>query len=65
MDRSDRRKQSLYFPREMLEEIDAEATRLDRSMSWVIQRAWQAARERLSRMPGAAFPRAPHGKAEA
>jgi uncharacterized small protein (TIGR04563 family) len=33
-----------YFPAEVLEEIAAEARRLDRSMSWVVQRAWKLAR---------------------
>lgn len=40
---SDKRKQSLYFPEELLEEIKAEAQRLDRSMSWVVQKAWRIA----------------------
>jgi uncharacterized small protein (TIGR04563 family) len=41
----EQRKQSLYFPREMLEEIRNEAARLDRSLSWIVQRAWKVARE--------------------
>ena len=40
----DKRKQSLYFPTAMLDEIAAEARRLDRSMSWVVQRAWKLSR---------------------
>jgi uncharacterized small protein (TIGR04563 family) len=43
----DNRKQSLYFPEDMLREIAAEARRLDRSMSWVVQRAWKAARREI------------------
>ncbi len=39
MSQSDKRKQSLYFPEAMLLEIQQEATRLDRSLSWVMQRA--------------------------
>ncbi|MCA9528926.1 MAG: TIGR04563 family protein [Myxococcales bacterium] len=35
---SDKRKQSLYFPEEMLQEIQHEAARLDRSLSWIVQR---------------------------
>ncbi len=50
-DRSDKRKQSLYFPREMLEEIWAEARRLDRSMSWIVQRAWKIAKPEVSKYP--------------
>jgi uncharacterized small protein (TIGR04563 family) len=49
---SDKRKQSLYFPDEMLREIQAEATRLDRSLSWIMQRAWKAARAQIAKMPG-------------
>jgi uncharacterized small protein (TIGR04563 family) len=48
---SDKRKQSLYFPEDMLKEIVAEAARLDRSLSWVIQRAWQIARKDLRKIP--------------
>ncbi|HET8732299.1 MAG TPA: TIGR04563 family protein [Anaeromyxobacteraceae bacterium] len=48
----DKRKQSLYFPDEMLREIEAEATRLDRSLSWIVQQAWKMARERMARVPG-------------
>ena len=49
--RSDKRKQSLYFPEDMLEEIVAEAARLDRSLSWIMQRAWQIARKELQKIP--------------
>ena len=50
---NDKRKQSLYFPEDMLQEIQAEAIRQDRSLSWVVQRAWMLARERLANMPSA------------
>jgi uncharacterized small protein (TIGR04563 family) len=43
----DKRKQSLYFPEEMLREIASEARRLDRSRSWVVQRAWKCARDEM------------------
>jgi len=49
--KTDKRKQSLYFPEEMLAEITAEAHRLDRSLSWVIQRAWKVAHERIKKLP--------------
>ena len=42
---SDKRKQSLYFPEEMLKEIQEEATRQDRSLSWIVQKAWKIARK--------------------
>jgi len=48
---SDKRKQSLYFPESMLKEIMAEAARLDRSLSWVMQRAWQVARKDIRKIP--------------
>jgi uncharacterized small protein (TIGR04563 family) len=47
----DRRKQSLYFPEEMLREIVAEARRTDRSLSWIVQRAWKGAREEIKKLP--------------
>lgn len=49
---TDKRKQSLYFPEEMLHEIQAEATRQDRSLSWIVQQAWRAARPQIAKMPG-------------
>ncbi len=48
---SDKRKQSLYFPEEMLEEIQREAVRLDRSLSWIMQHAWKTARSQIAKMP--------------
>jgi uncharacterized small protein (TIGR04563 family) len=48
---TDHRKQSLYFPEEMLEEIQREALRQDRSLSWIVQQAWRVARSELKRMP--------------
>jgi uncharacterized small protein (TIGR04563 family) len=48
---SDKRKQSLYFPEEMLKEISTEATRQDRSLSWIVQKAWKAARKEIMNIP--------------
>ncbi|HMR06521.1 MAG TPA: TIGR04563 family protein [Polyangiaceae bacterium] len=48
---SDKRKQSLYFPEAMLQEIKDEAARLDRSLSWVVQRAWKLARLEIKKIP--------------
>jgi uncharacterized small protein (TIGR04563 family) len=50
--KADKRKQSLYFPEVMLVEIKAEAQRLNRSLSWVIQRAWKVARKSVHELPG-------------
>ncbi len=49
--RTDKRKQSLYFPELMLQEIKDEAVRLDRSLSWVVQRAWKLARLDIKKLP--------------
>jgi uncharacterized small protein (TIGR04563 family) len=48
---SDKRKQSLYFPEEMLKEIQQEATRQDRSLSWIVQKAWKIARKEIMKYP--------------
>jgi uncharacterized small protein (TIGR04563 family) len=48
---TDKRKQSLYFPEEMLKEIQEEANRQDRSLSWVVQQAWKIAREKIKSFP--------------
>ena len=51
MPTGDNRKQSLYFPEEMLVEIQREANRQDRSLSWVVQQAWRLARGEIKRIP--------------
>lgn len=51
MGTTDHRKQSLYFPEEMLHEIEIEARRQDRSLSWIVQQAWKIARADMRRMP--------------
>jgi len=51
MSGADNRKQSLYFPEDMLEEIQREADRQDRSLSWVVQQAWRLSRTELKRIP--------------
>jgi len=48
---ADKRKQSLYFPEEMLNEIRHEAARLDRSLSWIVQKGWKFARGKLKEIP--------------
>ena len=48
---TDHRKQSLYFPEEMLMEIQHEVTRQDRSLSWIVQQAWKVARGDIQKMP--------------
>ena len=51
MARTDKRKQSLYFPEDMLGEIQVEANRQDRSLSWILQQAWRIARSEIMRFP--------------
>ena len=51
MGKSDKRKQSLYFPEDMLTEITAEAARQDRSLSWIVQKAWKIARREICQYP--------------
>ena len=48
---SDKRKQSLYFPEDMLKEIQEEAARQDRSLSWIVQKAWKIARKEIMKYP--------------
>ena len=48
---SDKRKQSLYFPEDMLKEIQEEANRQDRSLSWIVQKAWEIARKEIMKYP--------------
>ena len=47
----DNRKQSLYIPGEQLREIREQAARLDRSLSWIVQKAWEYGRDAIKRMP--------------
>jgi uncharacterized small protein (TIGR04563 family) len=47
----DQRRQNIYFQKKILAEIVAEAQRLDRSMSWVVQRAWKIAAEEIRNTP--------------
>ena len=48
---SDKRKQSLYFPETMLKEIQEEAARQDRSLSWIVQKAWKVGRREIMKYP--------------
>ena len=55
MSRTPRQKniRSVYFPRPMLEELEAEARRLDRPIQWIVRRAWSLAVEELRKLPSA------------
>ena len=52
MTRTDKRKQSVYIPEAMLSEIKRECEQQDRSLSWLIQRAWKIARGEILKTPG-------------
>jgi uncharacterized small protein (TIGR04563 family) len=45
------RRQNLYFPSEMLTELQREAQRQDRSISWLVQQAWKIARNEMHKIP--------------
>lgn len=47
-------KTSLYFPSDLLDEIQAEARRLDRPVSWVLQQAWKLSASKVKVFPGKA-----------
>jgi uncharacterized small protein (TIGR04563 family) len=48
---TDKRKQSLYFPELMLKDLQKEADRLERSLSWVVQRCVRAGLPTLENLP--------------
>jgi uncharacterized small protein (TIGR04563 family) len=48
---NDKRKQSLYFPEEQLAAIEREAKRLQRSLSWIVQRCVKVGISEIMRMP--------------
>jgi uncharacterized small protein (TIGR04563 family) len=43
------RKHNFYFPEWMSRELEAEAARLDRSTSWLVQQAWKLAKAEVTR----------------
>jgi uncharacterized small protein (TIGR04563 family) len=57
-------KQSLYFPEDMLQEMQREARRQDRSLSWIVQQAWKLARSELKKIPSANDVISPKGEGE-
>lgn len=50
--KGEKRKQSLYFPVSMLEEMQKEAHRQERPLSWIMQQAWKLSRTKISTFPG-------------
>ena len=51
---NNKKKLTLYFPEELIDETRREAQRQDRSLSWVLQMAWMMSRERIQDFPGIA-----------
>jgi uncharacterized small protein (TIGR04563 family) len=47
----DKRKQSLYFNTETLALLQVEAKRLDRSLSWIVQRCVKEGLEKVKQLP--------------
>lgn len=48
---TDKRKQSLYFPESMLQDVQHEAARLDRSLSWIVQRCVKIGLPEIRKLP--------------
>ncbi|MBQ9395306.1 MAG: TIGR04563 family protein [Proteobacteria bacterium] len=46
-----KQKLTLYFPPELLEEARIEAERQERTVSWILQKAWEFARHEIHKMP--------------
>ncbi|HTB60430.1 MAG TPA: TIGR04563 family protein [Polyangia bacterium] len=44
---TNKRKHTLYFSADLLKEIGDEATRQDRSLSWIVQKAWKLSRKQI------------------
>lgn len=52
------KKQSLYFPNDMLREIELEAQRVDRSLSWIVQRCIRNGMPEIRRLVSSSPPEA-------
>jgi len=54
-----KQKLTLYFPQDLLEEARLEAQRQERTVSWILQKAWQIARDDIRDLPDADSPPKP------
>lgn len=45
------RRITVYVDAPTLAELEREATRLDRTVSWILRRAWSLSRDRIVSMP--------------
>ena len=50
---STKQKLTLYFPPNLLDEARQEAQRQERTVSWILQKAWEYARQEIKKMPDA------------
>lgn len=48
----DKRKRCIYLPYEILEQMEHEAKRNNKGLSWMIQQAWIIAHPKLEQIPG-------------
>jgi uncharacterized small protein (TIGR04563 family) len=48
---SEKRKQGIYLPDGLLDELKAESARTDRPVSWLLQQAWRVARKNIAELP--------------
>jgi len=46
-------KRSVYLSDQIVQELEAEAKRQDRTVSWLIKRAWLESREKIKKYPDA------------
>lgn len=49
--KTDKRKQSFYLPEDVVNALQVEADRLDRSLSWVVQRCIKSALPEVRELP--------------
>ena len=47
-----RSKKSIYIQETILKELEDEAKRQDRTISWLLKRAWLESREKIKSYPG-------------
>ena len=53
VDQTRKVKQSVYLPEDMLRQLRVEAARLERPLSWVLNRAWRIASPEIEALPDA------------
>lgn len=51
-----KQKLTLYLPPNLLQEAKLEAERQERTVSWILQKAWEYAKKDIKNMPGAGEP---------